>query len=261
MKYKFPSVYLFFGIFILLLPLSVTGHDYNTDWSYENEYFSITVLYSNPYMQEALLGFRLKDGISRYNFSYKLSEFSKDIPRLLVKEEGGYKPFKGLDIALDTQKREEIISLKFAEGLQYRSGIYSLTLRPVEDSGTLPAINLNLYHSRYAEILLEKRNVHFNVSSGPGRYGLAEPLHLAVKTNYTGWNLKVFSSLIFPGENIDVYIACNGASAVPIEKGGTVIEKDSESMNKIYLLELFIETDNMIKAGEYSGGTIVFSLE
>ena len=123
--------------------------------------------------------------------------------------------------------------------------------------------------------MLEKRNVHFNISSGSGRYGIEETFNLLVKTNYPGWNLKAFSTPLFsreyrdiglknkevyiPGERI--FIACNGSRTAPIGKGGVVIEKDAETINKIFLVELFIDIDKMIKAGEYSGGNIIFRLE
>lgn len=275
MKSKLVSIYLLVNIFVLLFSPLVTAHDYITDWGFENECFSITLLYSNLDREEALLRFRLKDGVNQYHFFYKLSEFSRDIPQLLVKEQNSYIPFKELNLNLNTQRKDKVISLRFAEDLQYKTGIYSLTLRPVENTDINPVININLYHPRCAEIVLEKRDVHFKISSGSGRYGIEDSFNLVVKTNYPGWNLKAFSTPLLSGEYMDIglknkevyipgeriFIACNGSSAVPIEKGGTVIEKDSEIMNKIYLLKLFIDTDSMIKAGKYSGGNIIFRLE
>lgn len=275
MKRKFVFIYLLFNIYIFCLSSVVEGNKYTTGWSFENELFSIALLYSNPDREEAFLRFRLKDNTDQYQFSYKLSEFSRNIPQLLIMEQNGHVPFEGINIKLNTRRKEEIVSLKFVEDLNYKTGTYSFTLRPVDSPDINPVINLNIYHPRCAEIIIEKRNIHFNISSGPGRYGIKEVIKLEVKANYSGWTIRAFSTPLFlrkyrntglknkdtyiPGERI--FIACNGSQAVPIEKEGVVIEKDCKNMNEIYLVDLFIHSNSMDKAGEYYGGDIIFRLE
>ncbi|MFI5359363.1 MAG: hypothetical protein ACHQYO_04875 [Halanaerobiales bacterium] len=244
--------------------------DYRHGWTYENDIWQLSIFYSRPDGREALLRFRLKEGVEKHQATYSLSSDNRDVPELLVQEADNYKPFKKINIGLSSRRRERIIVLRFAEDLSYASAYYPVILRPDGKPGVNPVINLEIFHPELAELFVHKKNIHFNIDYGPGRYAEEEFL-LEVRTNFSGWSLRAYLDLLSmvqdgvketPAISIEKFlISVNGSEAIPFRKEGISIITGNRVMEGSFFIQLFMDASLSFKAGEYTGAKLMFALE
>lgn len=249
--------------------------NYRHSWSYQNTVLQSDLFYSRADSREALIRFRLNDGIEKHQLIYDLSNLTKDNPDLLIKGPDGFELFDRINIELSSQKREKIIILKFAEDLSFETGFYPITLRPVNNLETDPILNMEIFQPELAEIIVHKDNIHFDINSGPGRYSIDEPFPVEVRANYFGWSLKAYCIPLVLieddnkiGDKRDFKIpverfllSINNSEPLPFTEDGILINPKSRNRNERFLINLFIDSSWEDKAANYEDSKLFFKLE
>jgi len=268
------TIILFIGLVLIVKAGEYNLDNYRQDWTYENDILELGVFYSRPDDREALIRFRLKDGVEKHQLIYKISSPAREAPELLIKSGEFFLPFEQIDLELNSRHREKVLVLRLAEDLSYVSAYYPINLRPGCDPEINPVLNLKLFHPELAKILVHKENIHFRINSGPGRYG-EEAFLVEVRTNYPGWSLKAYCNsltmvedgLVGGNEKLPVIplekllISVNGEEPVPFKKEGLLLSSGNRNRVQDFLIQLLIDNSLADKAGEYAGAKLIFKLE
>lgn len=262
-------------ILLILAVYIVNAGEFNLDnyrpgWTYENHIWQVSIFYSRPDDREALIRFRLKEGVEQHRVTYSLSSGSREAPEVLLQGTDVLQSFRKINIDLTHQRRERVLVVRFVEDLSYTSSYYPVILRPDRDPGINPVINLEIFHPELAEIIIHKKNIHFNIDSGPGRYR-EEAFTVEVRTNYEDWSLKAYMGSLSPVQAgvqkvpaipVEKFlISVDGSEAVPFRNEGINICTGNRNKRESFLIHLFMDASLSLKAGEYTGAELVFALE
>lgn len=250
---------------------AVGNNNYKVKWSYKNNSVIYHLAYLNN-IREVLLTLKLRQNILEQDINYKISGLTPDDPRILVaKGRSGYKRKEKINIKLSKDNPVEKIRLKLNEDVAFRSGLYNFNLRPEGNTGNIPVIHVELFHPRLSRILTNRKNMRFNIGSGPGKYQIKKPVKVEVQCNYQGWALKVYgTSLRLDNVQQDehkqiplnrMYVALKGKKPVPLKKNGVLLTTVDSEYNKTFWVNFYINSTWDDAAGIYSNGKIEFEVK
>lgn len=250
------------------------GSDARWDWSFSNADLRIDLGYDQN-REEAVIVFAAVSGRS-ISVNYHVGSLSRitdltghDASLLVSTNRQAFQLNKHFPVQLAADNPTAEYRLKLARDLNLPAGEYRIELVP--SSRDWPTITLTLCQPKLYQLQVTGSPIEFAAMSGPGYYPAKEPITVQVRTNYSGWRLKVHATPLalvadarsdevrrIPLEQLLVSLDPDG-DFVPLTKDGVILG-GVQSGSALFTVYMFLQSTWDDFAGVYDGGSVSFRI-
>ncbi|GEM_PF-4870183 len=244
------------------------------DWSFSNSDIRIELGYDRSH-EEAVIVFSAVSNRPT-NVSYQVGSIKRitdlagyNSSLLVSKNKQSFQLETNIAVHLDSYNPSLEYRLRMPGDLDLPAGDYQVELIPLDRN--LPPISIVLRQSKLYELHVNSSPIEFEAFSGPGDYLAKEPISVQVKTNFSGWRLKVHGSPLIlvndaqfdqtehiPLDRMLVSLDPDG-NFVPITEHGVFLG-GTQSGSVLFTVYFLLQSTWDDFAGTYEGGSVSFSI-